>query len=232
VQLSELFTAVSNAGYTFSALTGTPSTDIGHPIVTALNQSYRQVLGINRWPFLEKQDTSIITTFGVNSYPLSSISDLRQVDAVRISRPAIDAFYDLENVEPQEFRDKEHLDNTPANPQMWTMYAQQIKFWPFPDDTYTVALDYIYDPPDLSATTDVPVIPLKYQDCLVWGAVAKMAYRERDWLGRNFALQEFNTMLKQLQEEYLLRQRQTSSHVRRSGSWDTKVPWPIARMTW
>lgn len=212
MNLGQIQAAVVDRGYSIDQVT--PS---------IVNAVYREVLSLARWPFLEKQSTSISTTAGVGGYPLNSIaSDWLLIDAVRIEQPAIQQYNNLTYSSPQEFRDNEHVDRGLGTPYLWTAINQNLRLYPIPDGVYQVDVDYIQQPPDLAASGDVPIIPLLYHDILVWGSVAQIAYRERDWIGQNVANTEKESRLKRMSEEYLLRQRQSDSHVKRSGYWDTE----------
>ncbi len=194
--------------------------------IIALNSIYRDTCASQRWSFLEKQGT-IALTQGVISYPMSSIPDIQEVDGVRLEDPVAQQGWSLENMEPMPFRDIQGLDPNNLNqgtPQFWSMVSQNFMFYPVPDQAYTARVDYILNPPDLAVSTDVPVLPSAYHDLLVWGAIAEIAYRERDWLGRQFAQTEATTRLQHMRSEFQLRQRQTSSRVKRSGYWDTSRP--------
>lgn len=197
----------------------------------ALNSVYRTVCGSDRWPFMEVQDASLTTTVNIPGYDINSIAWLF-LDAVRIEDDSTQQYYDLDYCEPQEFRDMEHVDRDYATPAYWTFINQELRFYPVPDQTYTIRIDYIAQPLDLAAGSDVPKIPIIYHDLLVWGAIAEIAYRERDWLGRQFAQQEYQLRYKQMQEEYLLRQRQTSSHVKESGCFGSRNAYPFAKNAW
>lgn len=215
MNFGEIKTAVTDRGYSIDQVT-----------TSIVNAVYREVLSLQRWPFLEKQSTSIETTVGTAGYPLDSIaSDWLLIDAVRIEQPGTQLYTNMEYTPPQEFRDLQHVDRDTGTPFRWTAINGLLQFFPVPDGVYQVDVDYIQQPPDLSADTDVPVIPLIYHDILVWGAVAQIAYRERDWIGQNVANTEKETRLKRMSEEYLLRQRQTDSHVKRSGWWDSVQPY-------
>jgi len=113
----------------------------------------------------------------------------------------------------------------------WTWINQQLRFYPTPDANYTVRIDYVMQPPDLAVGADVPVVPLVYHDVLVWSAIEAGGYRERDWLGRQFAETKKEAQLKRMEDEYLIRQRQSSSHVKQSGYWNSKR-YPFAHSGW
>jgi hypothetical protein len=192
-----------------------------------INSTYRWVHGKLRWPFLETQDTTLNTVAGTSSYALP-MTAWRNLDAVRLQNVAVQQYVNLEYKPPQDFRDFENMDRDMSTPCYWTMYASQVHFWPVPDGVYNVVIDYIIEPPDLVADIDVPVLPLPYHDILTWGAIEKMAYRERDWLGRQFAQTEKMALMTVMEEEYLLRQRQSGSHVKKSGFYETGYPYPFS----
>lgn len=219
MNLAGLQAAIQAKGY---------GTDLAAQQVLFLNEVYREVHGMMRWPFLEAQDSSLVTITGTSAYTLP-MANWRNLDAVRIQIAAFQQFNNLEYRGMQEFRDLEHVDRDVTTPCYWTFYSNQLHFFPVPDAVYTVVIDYIIEPPDLSAAGDVPVLPLPYHDILVWGAIESLAYRERDWLGREFAGQKKETLLKRMSEEYLTRQRQTSSHVKKSGYWSTQQPFPFSQ---
>lgn len=217
MNLTALQAAIQAKGYT---------TDTASQQIAFINEAYREICGMARWPFLEAQDSSLSTVAGTSAYSLP-FTDWRNLDAVRIAIPATEQYDNLRYLPVQDFREYEHIDRDISTPYYWTFYANQLHFYPVPDAVYTVTIDYIIEPADLAAGTDVPLIPAQYHDVLVWGAVESLAYRERDWLGRQFAEQKKEMMLKRLEEEYFIRQRQTASHVKKSGYWDTQMPYPF-----
>lgn len=215
--LAQLQAAIQAKGY---------GTDTAALQLIFLNETYRKVHSKERWPFLEAQDSTLVTVVGTPAYTLPMVN-WRNLDAVRIQIASIQQYNNLRYKGIQEFRDLEHIDRDNTTPAYWTFYANQLHFYPRPDAIYTVVIDYINEPADLAAPTDVPVLPLPYHDLLVWGAVKSMAMRERDWVGTQIADQEYETLLRRFEEEYLVRQRQTSSHVKKSGHFDTQLPYPF-----
>ena len=220
--------------------------DLGYGTDTAaqqngfLNAAYREVHSQMRWPFLEAIDTtSISTVAGTSAYPLpatlgSPALPWRNLDAVRITDPSAGEQSPtpmIRYMQPQELFDRLQV-SIPINatPQAWTFYAQQLIFWPVPDGVYNVQIYFCIEPPDLGTVNgdnDVPLIPLAFQDVLVDGAITFIAMRERDWIGMELWQAKYDTMVNRLKEEYLLKQRQTSSEVKRSGWWQTGVNSPL-----
>lgn len=187
-----------------------------------LNATYREVIGADRWPFLEKQATLTLTPNQfAQSY--STITDLLEWDAVRLSLNG--DTWNLENTEPQAMRDLETDYNTSVGtPEKWSLLAGQVHFWPAPDQPFVATVDYIYAPPDLVSDSDVPVIPAQFHDVLVLGAAETMAYRERDIWSQYLLDSKYQAVLLKMRESFLLRQRQTSSRVKKSGYWNARRP--------
>lgn len=209
--LGQLKTSIQNLGY---------STDNVAQQLDFINREYQMICGMERWKFLEKQDTSLVTAVGQNIYSIP-MTDWRNIDAVRVGVTAQLEGDSMDYMEEQIMRSHVHQDQgVNGTPSGWTLYANSLWLWPAPDKIYNVTFDYIFEPPDLVADSDICVLPQPYVDILVWGAVERMAYRERDWLGRNFAETQKETLLKRMQGEYKLKQRQTGTHVQSSGYWD------------
>lgn len=215
--LAQIQAAVQAKGY---------GTDTAAQQLIFINEIYRKVHSKERWPFLEAQDKTLVTVTGTPNYTLP-FNNWRNLDAVRIEIAATQQYNNLSYKGVQDFRDLEHIDRDVTSPAYWTFYANQLHFYPNPDAAYTVTIDYIIEPPDLAAGSDIPIIPLPYHDILVWGAVKSMAARERDWVMTQIADQEYEILLRRFEEEYLVRQRQTSSHVKKSGHFDTQIPYPF-----
>lgn len=224
MQLSDIRAAIQALGY---------GSDTAAQQTSFINDAYRQVTSKLRWPFLEQQSVELTTTVGTNAYDLpSDMSSYRNIDAVRIGQDSSQNWMNLDYVEPQDFRDREHVDRGTGTPCNWTFINQQLHFWPIPDSVYTVTIDFITEPADLADDTDVPVIPAAYHDILVWGAIHAITFRERDWLGRSDADQQFQMRLQRMEEEFMIRQRQTASHVKKSGFWNTREPYPWTGLGW
>jgi hypothetical protein len=189
-----------------------------------LNDTYREVHSKGRWEFLEAQDSSMSTVVGTNIYAWP-MTNFRNVDAVRLTSTDTDQNTNLEYMAKQDFRDKENIDLERSTPEYWTQIAGELHLWPYPDSVYTVVIDYIIEPPDLVNPSDIPIIPTAYHDVLVWGALRSMAYRDRDVYSFMNSSGQYESRLLRMQDEYRVMQRQTSSHVRKSGFYDSGYPW-------
>lgn len=213
MDVSDLQAAIQSYGY---------GPDTAAQQLVFINASYREVHSKNRWPFLEAYDTSLSTTVGQGIYSLATLgvangTPWRNLDAVRLEIAGqAGTGLDTDYMPPQEMRSLEvsYDDQTQtAPPRYWTVIDQNLHLWPIPDAVYQIDIDYIIEPPDLVNPTDVPILPLPYHDVLVFGALTQLAMRERDlWSIGNYR-QEFEQRLQRFEEEYFLRQRQTSSQV-------------------
>lgn len=219
MQLSQLRTQMQDLGY--GADTVTQQNDF-------LNAAYREIHGQMRWPFLETIAANADSTaVGTMSYT-PSITNWRNLDAVRIAQPAQLNWISIEYMSPQDLFDMAQVNPTEtATPRYWTMYASKVHFFPVPDDVYQITYYYIAEPPDMAADSDVPVLPLPYHDVIVSGAICRMAFRQRDWIGLELWTQKYADGLTKMKEEYLVRQRQSSSEVKQSGWWNTEINYPL-----
>lgn len=205
-------------------------TDTAAQQTDMINAAYREVHSKMRWPFLEAINSDLVTVATTPNYALPvGMGNWRNLDAVRLSQPSLNCAPQLEFMPPQDLFDRQ-LQNAPltGTPQYWTMYANELWFYPTPDANYSVTIYYIIEPPDLSSDSDVPLIPLAYQDCLVYGAVWGMGFRERDWIGNELMQAKYDECVQRLEDEYLVRQRQSGSYVRRSGYNDLGVRYPLS----
>lgn len=209
--VSTLRTAIQQRGY--ASDTATAQTEL-------LNSVYRRLSGMRRWPWLETGTAGLVTIVGQSAYNLlSTVPDFLHVDAVRLEIGT--EYYDLEYEREQDFRSLQHTDRTNGIPSLWTLRGRaDLNLHPRPDRVYTVTVDYLKDPPDLLSDSDQPLVPATYQDILVWGAIVELAYRERDWQGVQVADANYGQRLLDMMLEYGLTQRQTSTQVVQSGTYD------------
>lgn len=201
--------------------------DLGYGSDTAaqqldfINATYREIHSRERWPFLEAIDQTQSTVAGTPAYT-PPMANWRNIDAIRLDQPAAQNYFSMDYMDPQSFFDAQHLDqNFTGMPEVWTMYASQVWFYPIPDAAYRVSYYYIAEPADLASDSDVPLIPVAFHDVLVAGALVRSAQRQRDYLTEEIWQSKYADSIRHLEEEYKLRQRQTSSEVKRSGAWDS-----------
>ncbi len=200
-------------------------TDTASAQDTAIELAYKRLLNIRRWTFMWKQAT-IAAVAGTQSYALTAISDLKDIDAVRIEF-GTDYPY-LEYLAPQQFRDRQHTYRDRGLPLYWTRLGGNLHLWPIPDKAYTITVDYIHDAPDLNADGTNMVVPDTAADVLVYGALSILTYRERDWDGHAAAKQLYSEHLAEMLAEYGMPERQSPDRVVESGfhqQFDLESPW-------
>lgn len=191
-------------------------TDTATAQVEAINSARRRIIGKRRWSFLETTGT-VVTVAGISTVSLASLSTLQNVDSVRIEVGT--DYPEIEYLPPERLRDLAHDDRDQGTPEYWTRYGSTLRFYPTPDRVYTATVAYTIEAASLVNDGDACVIPKTYMDVVVWGAVMEMAARERDWTQYDRAHAQFVTRLAEMEGAYLIRQRQSSTHVARSMSW-------------
>lgn len=212
--LIQLRTAVEDHGF---------GTDLASQQTTWLNEEYRNVSGMRRWKWLEATTTAA-TVAGTSAYtPVAT--DIRNYDAVRAADSQGNEVY-LDPRPTQWVR--EQLQRYPlvvdrAPPRYWARWAGQIILYPIPDAVYTLTIDYVRNVTAMVADGDTPSIPEAYDDILVWGAVARSAVRQNNWLTRDFAVQQKESLLSRMEAEEGIEQRQGPIEVEWTGFWDNHV---------
>lgn len=196
-------------------------TDTSAQQIIAINDTYRRVIGMHRWPFLETTVNTLVTVANASTVNLTSVTDLRTDGIDRVFLTIGTDSFPLEYLRPSEFRRKQALYSDAGEPEAWTFSQGALRLWPTPDRVYTVTLDYLKDAPDLAAGSDSPLFDETYHDLLVWGAVADLAFRERDYSGAAWADQQYRMRLAELERAYNVRQRQNARHIQRSDFWNT-----------
>lgn len=187
---------------------------------TAIQSAYDRLNGMHKWPWREGTAT-ITTSVGDDTPTLASITDNGGIYAVRMSQGQ--NYFDIDFMEPEEFRKKAHLDRTNGVPQYWTWVDSELRLWPRPDGVYSLEIDYTKQLPDL-LDGGSPVFDANYHIILGWGALIDIAVRERDWNMAQMAERQWDRRVKEMEQFYHIRQKQTSGQVTRSGIWD-QVGW-------
>lgn len=204
--LGEIQTAIQARGY---------GSDAAAAQIEFINACYREIVRERRWSWREAT-TAVAAVVGNPAVSLAGITDLDQrPDAVRIEIGS--TYLDLEYVDPEELRRREHLDRQNGVPEVWTYYAGQLRLYPRPDKAYTVDVDYFKKYAALAASPDVPLIPEEYRDVLVDGPCQKLAQRERDWHAANAFKADYEQGRAELRAADARHPRQTSSRVKQSG---------------
>jgi hypothetical protein len=134
----------------------------------SINLGYQNFVLRELWPFREKTGT-LNTVASTQEYDLSS--NFSDMDEQNIISVAIQGNTNRKLVYwpfNQLRADQPDYDLTGASvPERYYIKANQIGFWPLPNDVYAVSIDYYITPTELSADSDEPIIPVAYREALV-----------------------------------------------------------------
>lgn len=144
------------------------------------------------WRFMKKP-FSFVTEAGVQRYPLSVVQDVNgsiDIDRFKQDSFSIDPPTDTDRMQEQplgmmaydHFRNMYIVGYPVTDPGRWQrpMTAtidddKSIAFGPCPDLAYTIRGECWINPQILDADTDVPIMPAKYHNVIVYRAMKKYA---------------------------------------------------------
>ena len=109
-------------------------------------------------------------------------------------------------------------------PMYWTFIGSTIHVYPTADAAYTYNVLYSSTITVLVADIDVPVIPEEYDEILVWGALARAAFRQNNWLTRDYADQQRVALVNRMMAAEEMNQRQNPDEVEQTGIWQSPDP--------
>ncbi len=186
-------------------------------IDAAVQAARRRVLGDRRWSYLETTAATIPTVADVATISLAGITDLANIDAVRMN--------DSAGKLPMAWRPRQIIrdlqDNYAATgvPEFWTRVKNTVVFYPTPSKVLTITVEYIPAAADLAASPAVCVIPDRHQDLVIWAAVVPLAFRQRGLAESSAADQYYSkVLLPRHAGQDAVEQRQTSEQIR-TGWW-------------
>lgn len=141
----------------------------GSLLTTYLNDSLNEILGEDKFPFMQQIDEYAAEQKGEISLPLG-YSQTFFIFAKKDKQPR----EKLKYISPQEF-----FENTKRHSMVWTKFANSIFYRLRVDkDDYewqgwTVMHLYLANPVPLKKSTDRPPIPPQYMEALILGALAR-----------------------------------------------------------
>lgn len=145
-----------------------------------LNDIQNEVVGADEYPFLEAIDTDTLSV-GDKEYTLPT--DYQVSILFEVSDPAnINNTLDLTYVPYRQLLAKQPnalIATAQYAPCKYTLFANRLIFDVPVDKAYTVKLYYLKKPTQMTADTDVPVIPEEFSEIYVLGALER-AEESRD----------------------------------------------------
>lgn len=152
-------------------------------LFTHLNQAYQDINTIESWPYLEK---TLVSTFAATTAQFTATTDIKQVLSLvnttqqyPLAPIRSDVFY-------KDYVTSLTLTGQPALYHTPTVSATApnglvINVWPIPPTAGTACqLRYLYIPPTLTLTTDIPVIPERFHRILTFGTLLSLYQMEDD----------------------------------------------------
>ena len=179
LNFGQLQTEVFNRGFTYLNDGGTGLARVQRWI----NEAYQEICDLEPWPFLEKTATG--------AAPLT-IADLRDISTCVNS---------TDNVQLEHKPRKWLLEAygnlaTVGTPQFYYVESLSIvKTYPVKSVAPSLTVYYWNTPADLSLSTDTPVIPSRYHEIIVAGAVRRAYEDMDDPQGQGLINQEWQTTL-------------------------------------
>jgi hypothetical protein len=175
MNLGQLKTSVQARGFAADTVTSQ---------VEMVNSVYRELYSMREWWWLEASSSAVATVIGTQAYTPSPTT-FQTIKRVWLVSAGVEI--PLEYLPPHDLRKRTNDNDSNARPKYWSFFNAQIQLYPVPEAVYTIGYDYISRPADLAADGDTPVIPSQYHDVMVWGAVAELSFRERNYEAYNVA---------------------------------------------
>jgi hypothetical protein len=188
VTLGEVKTLVQAEGY---------DTDTSPQQTLMVRQVLRALYGLRRWKFLETESLAFAATVANNGIvDISSLGRALKLDSVRLAEGSdYRGDPDINPVTPNTIRDERWRDRSPGVPEHWARIADQLYFWPIPDQTYNLSVVYHALTTLPSADGDTIAWPEDHLDVVVYGVIMRLARRQRDWNGFDRAKASFSDAL-------------------------------------
>jgi len=181
-------------------------------VLSAINKSYRYIIGKEReWPF-NYQDGSFATVDGTDLYDKETNTKVIDWDSFYIGTTGSD------DVTPRRIRmlsraayrnwykrdDIINTTDTRGIPRfVYRDKSNKIGLTPVPDDVYQIEYQYWTQPTELVAATDEPLIPEHYQWIIVEGAMMFASRMRSDLETARMAENELETGIKLMREELI-----------------------------
>lgn len=181
-----------------------------------LNSIQRRIAGSHRWRWtIESQ--ALVVVSGTGDYALASAPAGGHMISSRLV--SLGTPVSISWVAPEVLLELRAQDaGARSSPCYWTLTGPTtLALWPTPASSGTLTLRYHRTPPQLTAGSDVPIIPLGYRDILSVGACMMMAQRERQSSAAADFRAEYEERVRDLRAQEGIAQQQTPRIVEPSG---------------
>ena len=182
-----------------------------------INQANHQISGMHDWPWLQAQET-IATVAGNDTYVPGAMQVAPYNAWYRTIEIRDDAARVIERYSITELDDRWNPTYS-GKPQDWAIFGDQIIFRPVPNGAYDLIHRYVYMEPDLSVSTDTPIMPAIHHFAIVELATYIACRRDRND-ARAVAAEQAFEMWKTEQLKRALRRYDMPGRIRvRPGGW-------------
>lgn len=165
-----------------------------------INSAYQELCNDSDWPFLEANATGTSTV---------TLTDLRKVESV-VNTTTSDT---LQQTDRRTLTNAYGVLTATGTPTFWYLTTGSVvKSYPVGG---TLSVNYWKVPTDLSSGSDVPVVPSRYQDLIVLGAVRRALVDDQDGPDYQQVQAEYAQRLGSMRADLLLApeaQAQTATH--------------------
>ncbi len=173
-------------------------------VTSAINEAYETVMSSARWPFA-RTSTTVSTVAGTATVSLSALT-MQDYGRLRANTVGIDTPRYIEFDTPDyDLWTRGAINTTQSGvPQWYTIRDfSTLEFWPVPNAVYSYTLYYWRYPTLLSSGTDEPLIPPSERNVLVYGALSRLAERDRDFGGAAYYDSLFQRDLSSMRGKYI-----------------------------
>lgn len=207
ITLADIKAAIQAHGY---------DTDTAAQQTIMIQMILRRLHGMRRWQFLVEETTAYSATLAnTGRATLTPLGRGLKFDSVRMSLGT--ETWDLEPVDHESMIDKRHDDVAVGRPKYWARERDDILVWPLPDQTYPMEIVWYGLTTIPQADGDAIAWPETHLDVLVYAALMRLTWRQRDWNGYDRAKADFTDALLEAMRDEGVTQRQVADHVQ---SWD------------
>lgn len=188
------------------------ATDVSDAEITrALNASYMELIGDVSWSFLTARGT-LATVTGTAEYSVASVAS--DCEAHRIRRVQM-LGRDLRFIAPETYYGINPFGASASSgdqPMVWAVLESlTLAIWPAPP-TGSARIIYVRKPPPLTLDGDSPLTPVRYDDVLETGALARVFQKIGDLDTSELKKKEFAEAVQSVHRD-LLRTQETSPMV-------------------
>lgn len=180
-----------------------------------INEAYEDVCREARWPWLVTSATITLTP-STATFDLSTLAtDLQFHGWLRSNSASVRTPVEI-NFGPNETRWDWFGSATATTgvPQVYARTGERtLIFGPTPDAAYAYTYWYYREPTLLVNNSDEPLMPPADREVLVYGALKRIAERDRDWNAVGYYEQQYVTRLEQMRQRMNAQRRSTTDKV-------------------